>query len=65
MGPFAKLVLEGRRDGVRAVHVPREVAPLLDAWVRSERKVDPLTFLREQLRPQRLPAPPASTTCRS
>jgi hypothetical protein len=55
---FARLVLlEGRSDGVQAVQVPREFAPLLDAWVRSAPDVDPVEFLREQLRKQRLPPP--------
>lgn len=54
---FAKLVLEHRADGLRAVHVPQEIVPLLDAWVSSHRTVDPVEFLRDQLRKQRLPAP--------
>ena len=54
---FAKLVLEPRADGLKAVHVPQEVAGLLDAWVCSQRTVDPIEFLREQLRRLRLPPP--------
>lgn len=57
MSDFSKLTLTDRKDGLKAVHVPREVAPLLDAWVRSQQKVDPLKFLRAELRKQRLPAP--------
>jgi hypothetical protein len=58
MGDFSKLTLTDRTDGLTSVHVPRELAPLLDAWVRSQQKVDPLEFLRAELRKQRLPAPP-------
>lgn len=57
MSEYAKLSLSDRSDGVKAVHVPREVAPLLDAWVQSEQKVDPIAFLRTEHRKQRLPAP--------
>jgi hypothetical protein len=54
---FATLVLEPRADGLRAVHVPREVAPLLQQWVSSHQAVDPVEFLRQQLRKHRLPEP--------
>ena len=58
MKEFSRLVLEHHRaDGLRAVQVPLELAPLLDAWVASKHTVDPVEFLREQLRKLRLPPP--------
>lgn len=45
-GQFARLALENRVDGLRAVHVPQEVAALLEASHRAE---DPVEFLRRRL----------------
>ena len=58
---FAKLTLrEGRTDGVRVVKVPKDMAQLLESWVEWHHDIDPVQFLRDQLRKKRLPPPRGS-----